>query len=110
MDRLVSWNVDILHRLLKQIVARRQCLLNADPNRKTDANESIFSTRQGTLLDEVQESIPLPSFNYSRTAAEQAENIQLDAAVFEQLQDYVGKVADMYNDNPFHNFEHASHV
>ena len=96
MDRLVSWNVDILHRLLKQIVARRQCLLSANPKRKADANESIYMSREGTLLDEVKESISLPSFNYSRIVAEEARNIQLDAAVFEQLQDYVRNVADLY--------------
>lgn len=96
MERLVSWNVDILHRLLKQIVARRQCLLDVNPKRKADADESIYSNREGTLLDEVKETIPLPSFNYSRTAAEAAQNLQLETVVFEQLQDYVRKVADMY--------------
>jgi hypothetical protein len=28
----------------------------------------------------------------------------------DQLEDYVSAVASMYRDNPFHNFEHASHV
>ena len=96
MERLVSWNVDILHRLLKQIVARRQCLLDINPKRKADADESLYMSREGTLLDEVKESIPLPSFNYSRPAAEEAENLQLDTVVFEQLQNYVRQVADTY--------------
>jgi hypothetical protein len=30
--------------------------------------------------------------------------------VLDQLEDYVSAVASMYRDNPFHNFEHASHV
>ena len=96
MERLIAWNVDILQRLLKQIVARRQCLLDANPERKADADESIYMRREGTLLDEVKETIPLPSFNYSRAAAEAAQNLELDTAVFEQLQNYVRKVADMY--------------
>jgi hypothetical protein len=139
-ERLVSWNVDLLHRLLKQIVARRQCLVDVDPQRKADADESIYMHREGTLLDEVKESIELPSFNYSRTAAEQAEHIELDPAVYNQLLDFVRTISKIYPDHPFHvslqllclrvwflriaaashwnqsmvlleqNFEHASHV
>ena len=102
IERLVSWNVDLLHRLLKQIVARRYCLVNAEPNRKADADESLYTNRTGTVLDEVKESLELPDFNYSRTAAEQAENIVLDPDVVEQLKDYVTEVANLYPDHPFH--------
>jgi len=113
IERLVSWNVKTLERLLKQIVARRQCLVDVNPNRKSDADESVFvnpEAREGTLLDEVKESIELPSFNYSAEAAEQALNFELDPAVSTQLHKYVRNVAALYPDNPFHNFEHASHV
>jgi hypothetical protein len=110
LELLVTWNVDLLHRLLKQIVARRQCLVQTEPNRKADANESIYKTRVGTLLDEVKESIELPSFNYSRVAAEEAENLELEPEVYQQLEDYVRSVANMYSKTaPFHGFEHASH-
>lgn len=110
LDLLVAWNVDLLHRLLKQIVARRQCLVQAEPARKADANESIYKIRAGTLLDEVKESIELPSFNYSRVAAEEAENLELEPEVYQQLEEYVRSVANMYSKTaPFHGFEHASH-
>ena len=104
MERLIAWNVDILHRLLKQIVARRQCLVDVDPNRKADADESIYMNRRGTFVEEVKETIALPSFNYSNAAAEQAEHLDLDSVVYDQLKDFVRSVANMYTDNPFHNF------
>jgi hypothetical protein len=38
------------------------------------------------------------------------KTIQLDTVVLEQLESFVTAVANMYRQNPFHNFEHASHV
>ena len=34
----------------------------------------------------------------------------LDEAVLSQLHEYVAGIAALYRCNPFHNFEHASHV
>ena len=106
-SRLIQWNVDVLHRLLKQIVARRNALVREHPNRKADADESQFRNNNGRMmvLDEVEEIIALPAYNFSREAAEQANSIELDPAVMDQLHDYVSAVATLYNDNPFHNFE-----
>jgi len=39
-----------------------------------------------------------------------AEDVALDPKVCKQIEDYVRLVAAMYNDNPFHSFEHACHV
>ena len=110
VERLVSWNVDLMLRLLKQIVARRQVLLQENPDRKQDADETIYMTREDTLLEEVKESIDIPSDFYSKDAQKLAKSVQLDPVVEHQLQDYVRKVATMYTNHPFHNFEHASHV
>jgi hypothetical protein len=38
------------------------------------------------------------------------ENTVLKPEVVEQLHDFISNVAALYTDNPFHNFEHASHV
>jgi hypothetical protein len=35
---------------------------------------------------------------------------ELSTTVADQLHDYVQEIASMYRDNPFHNYEHASHV
>lgn len=112
--RLVDWNVEILGKLLKEIVARR-----AKAKRKTSNEnsvqleaESLALRRRGTtVLEEVQEIIKLPKFdaNTAKTDAD-IESIQLDKAVVSQLQKYVQMVAKMYQDNPFHNFEHARYV
>lgn len=101
-ERLVQWNCDILRRLLKQIVARRQYLIDANPGRKADADERVYVGRQVSLVHEVKESISMPSFDYSTLVAEQANSIELDPKIDEQLVDFVRKVAAMYTDNPFH--------
>ena len=37
-------------------------------------------------------------------------NTDLDPVVKEQLLDFVMRISSMYRENPFHSFEHASHV
>jgi hypothetical protein len=37
-------------------------------------------------------------------------SIELADEVTSQLHNYVSTIASLYRDNPFHNFEHASHV
>lgn len=110
-SRLIDWNVDVLLRLLKQVVARRQAAKkDIDPN---TAGMTGFQNRDpsSTILDEVVEYIPLPPFN-PKVAKRQvpAESIELDGAVEAQLYEYVSIVASLYRNNAFHNFEHASHV
>lgn len=63
------------------------------------------------VVDEVVEIITLPKFNpKSIKALEKFQTVELDEAVVTQLQDYITTIAQMYRKNPFHNFEHASHV
>jgi len=38
------------------------------------------------------------------------EEIQIPSKITEQLHDLVGSIARMHRNNPFYNFEHASHV
>jgi hypothetical protein len=107
--RLVEWNADVLLRLIKQIVARRNsCPLL--PAQKAIPHEERYATSQGTSpLDEVKEIITLPGFveaNYQ----EDPEDVVLPKEVSSQLHDYISKIAGLYRNNPFHNFEHASHV
>jgi hypothetical protein len=65
--------------------------------------------RDGSMvLDEVKEVIPLST--ESKTYSQNPEDIELSVAVLSQLRDYVARIAAMYQDNPFHSFEHASHV
>jgi hypothetical protein len=137
--RLVDWNVDILQRLLKQIEARRISTMDETRVEDPAAKQLHFSVAEtapcdyasknanapkyeepeeaphggGDIIytDEVKEIITLPKFD-SRVAqkAESPESIVLGYEVLEQLHDFVSTIASLYNDNPFHNFEHASHV
>jgi hypothetical protein len=65
----------------------------------------------GTVLGEVCEIITLPSFD-AKVAKDEADykTIDLGENVQSQLRDCVAILASMYRDNPFHCFEHASHV
>jgi hypothetical protein len=108
LSRLIDWNVDVLLRLLKAIVARRQGLGNS---RGASMPNEDFSRRENvTVLDEVREIITLPAYDQSTAKAQvDPSSIELDAATESQLYEYVSAIASMYRENPFHNFEHASH-
>jgi hypothetical protein len=83
------------------------------PSFKTSSQKSSHSMeakhRYGSMvLDEIKEVIPLCT--ESKTYRLNPDEIELDVAVLSQLRDYVSAIAAMYHDNPFHCFEHASHV
>jgi len=107
--RLVEWNVDILTGLLKEIVVRRASSNDGASNNISNPDELTIESR--TPLEEVEEIISLPDFNAKAHARQPArDDITLPDTVTEQLHSYVGNIAAMYNNCPFHNFEHASHV
>jgi class 3 adenylate cyclase len=113
IKRLVDWNVDVLKRLLKQIVAKR----NASSNQQFELNGQTMMMLEVDIgsdtyvLDEVKEIITLPQFDArSHKLQENPNKIELPKAVEDQLRLYVSSIAAMHRDNPFHNFEHASHV
>jgi hypothetical protein len=107
LTRLVEWNVDVLIGLRKQIAAR-----SGPPPKPHAEYMAESSSKMGeTVLDEVREIIALPKFD-AETAEKQddVDSIEIDEKVVSQLSNYVSSIAAMYQDNPFHNFEHASHV
>jgi class 3 adenylate cyclase len=108
-QRLVEWNVDVLQRQIKKIIAMRN---TATPRKSSQkANEVVVEVKhsdRSMVLDEVKEVIPLAT--ESKTYRQNPEDIELSVAVLSQLLDYVSTIAAMYQDNPFHSFEHASHV
>ena len=105
--RLIEWNVDVLLRLLKQIVARSRSCLKESNVRKPD--ESFFLQKKNgkMTMDEVAEIITLPEFNESDEVHGE-DSVELPSLVVQQLHDYVCNIASIYRDNPFHNFEHVS--
>ena len=144
MRRLITWNVDLLANLLKQVVANRQCL-QGKRRQSRNLSMSIPDFGIGAAIQRASLAISLPSSSISSSPSttipeplvsvfaspreEYAEiihlpkfdpnilynsvlpsEVQLGDRVMQQLQDYVTSIALAYNDNPFHNFEHASHV
>jgi class 3 adenylate cyclase len=110
--RLVDWNTAVLSRLLVDIVARREAsAIEAAPETMLRELEQAQLQRENVVLEEVEDIITLPMFDAQAAHNKKdPEEIDLGAKVRDQLRDYVATICLMYRDNPFHNFEHASHV
>ncbi|KAL7561168.1 hypothetical protein ACA910_011989 [Epithemia clementina (nom. ined.)] len=112
-DRLIRWNVEILTRTLEQVQERRLAT-----GLKHDSPEKLCWVEQnagknGMVLDEVQDIVKLsPSTTYlpRKTGSPRIEKVQLPTLAKKQLENYITEIAASYRNNPFHNFEHASHV
>jgi guanylate cyclase len=101
MDSLIEWNVDVLQRLIKEIVAARDAS-SAEPE-----DFSQLRSGQGTVFDEVIEVVPLPAFDKDTVRRmKEHKGVDLDPTVLSQLRDFVTAISQMYHQNvPFHNFE-----
>lgn len=100
--RLVNWNVEILAKLLRQIVARR---LSSHTKILPKDKWQKLNPTDGDLFSEVKDVIALPQFN-AKTFHNHVDpnSIELSSGVMQQLTNYVTRVACLYKDNPFHNF------
>jgi hypothetical protein len=124
--RWIEWNVDVLAKVLKQILDQRattnfvdECIKNVRNVamiRRTSVR-SICSVESHTSpsampLEEVAEIIELPAFDKKamKRQHDKSDRKELDPELMTQLKEYVTMVAGMYKDNPFHNFAHASYV
>lgn len=105
LERLISWNIDILEQLLKKTVARRRAL-----KRKLTTAKWIKTKQNASVLEEVQEVIKLPEYDEKYFDLDADVSVVLSPQVRLQLREYVTQIALMYPENPFHNFQHASHV
>jgi hypothetical protein len=106
VERLVSWNTELLLQLLKAIVAKR----NVVSGRKTlsaalSAMARKIASPDEMVVDEVVEIIELPSFDDRLSSKIDINSVQLSTEVVNQTRRFVSLIASMYRDNPFHNFE-----
>eukprot|EP00980_Cylindrotheca_fusiformis_P003630 scaffold814_cov100-Cylindrotheca_fusiformis.AAC.12 len=112
IKRLVDWNVDVLKRLLKQIIIKReetqteQLDITHPQMMKTEMNIGCDTY----VLDEVVEIIRLPGYHNDVKYQQDTSKIEIPKEVESQLRLYVSSIAAMHRGNHFHNFEHASHV
>ena len=109
-ERLITWNVDVLLRLLKAVVARR--VARGEGNARVSPEvEGTIGINSGSVLSEVKEIISLPKFDpIAETKEPDPEKININASVKDELHKFISSIASMYRSHPFHNFEHASHV
>lgn len=106
--RLVDWNAQVLSGLLKKILARRKALGKSSSQTIVAGGAS---SSNGMVLDEVQAIIEFPEFDGKVIRSQvDLETVKLDSNVVSQLHMLITEVASMYRKNPFHSFEHASHV
>lgn len=112
LQRLVDWNSDVLIRILKQVLIRRHLSSKIKQGiDHSEANEADSVISNNNVIDEVEEIIELPAFDTTvASIQENSETVELPEAVVNQLRHYVKSVSLLYHENPFHNFEHASHV
>lgn len=106
LERLVDWNVDMFEGLLKKVVALREVAY--DEKTTTPFDVSAVPTIPGNPLDELSELILMPAAKATSIVA-RAET-PLSTAASSQLREFIVAVAQMYRANPFHNFDHCSHV
>lgn len=108
--RLIDWNVEMLLQILKQVVASRNAAGTGKGSRREmrpSQHYSVFDLGTGVPLDEVKEVIALPEFN-GRSVPVDPTTVKIPIRVTEELHLMVSRIAALYNDNAFHNFDHAS--
>lgn len=115
--RLINWNVDLLTRLLKNILVHRKQAEMGSYSRLVQEEEFIeFSGINEQHLSnksprqEVAEIISLPKKKMYTQRSEDIDPHQLSSEVTEQLTDLVKSISSLYQQNHFHSFEHACNV
>jgi 3'5'-cyclic nucleotide phosphodiesterase/Adenylate and Guanylate cyclase catalytic domain len=108
-SRLVEWNVGVFRELLEQVVSSRcQSVDLNDPN--TDDAMIEFSPLV-CPLNEISEFLEIPKADILISDdLDVSQSVLLCENVEAELRDFIIAIAYSYRSNPFHNFEHASHV
>lgn len=105
--RLIDWNVDVLLHHLARVISCR----SRSPSRGSLVNHSSEVALLPAAINDVAEVVALPPFDPDSSRFRRARP---DVSMLQQtradLHEYVKRIALMYHDVPFHNFEHASHV
>ena len=96
--RLVDWNVELLSKLLKNIIASRS--KSSRGKKKKKASPSLELKLGHTPFDEWAQAIDLP-----KSTKENADgsDVELSPKVVMQLRLFVFNIACLHGRNPFHN-------
>mmetsp|Transcript_5697 Transcript_5697/g.16490 ORF Transcript_5697/g.16490 Transcript_5697/m.16490 type:complete len:652 (+) Transcript_5697:160-2115(+) len=105
--RLIDWNVDVLLHHLARVISNR----SRTPSRGSLVNHSSEVALLPAAINDVAEVVALPPFDADASKFRRARpDVSMLQQTREDLHEYVKRIAVMYHDVPFHNFEHASHV
>jgi len=116
-QRLADWNSNQLLLLLDTVVAHRQATGGGNRNDSDDDPElqSLGGEHTGvdediSIIKKIKDKITMPSYNSEVFVKALDTPTNLSEVVQQQLHDYVSIICSMYVDNPFHSYQHASHV
>lgn len=104
IKRLVDWNTEILHKLLKQVVAQRVAM----GKKEWEEEPVLVRGEDQVVCDEVADFIDLPGFVFKRP--QDPDMIDLPPEAKNQLHNFVAAVANAYHNNPFNCLQRASAV
>jgi hypothetical protein len=115
IEGMIQLNTKILESLIIKVLAHRRSLASGHPHQYQPDTVSPCKKESNSrcVRDEVVWSIPMPTFPKQPIddPAAKASSIRLEAHVREQLRNFISVIASMYRaNNPFHNFDHATHV
>ena len=107
-ERLIRWNAAILESFLLKIVDNR--LSDSPESAYIDIFEPSEEDKVLSFSEQLSEKVMFPEGAYR----EDYYGVSSDAVIAQEarleLLEYVARIASKYNDVPFHNFDHASHV
>jgi class 3 adenylate cyclase len=92
-ERLIKWNVDVLSRQLKRILAMRETGSGTNHPQSLKLKDSPY----GHVIDEIKEVIPLS--NEEKHFKINPDVVRLPPQVVDELTDYVRRIARMYHDD-----------
>lgn len=105
ITRQVQWMTDMFEGMLNDIPIKEDCNVGTDDGKTQQPMLSIFPR------DEVSETLVLPQKqSQSHPKNSLAIRKQVSQQVRLQLEQFITEIANTYRNNPFHSFEHASHV
>jgi hypothetical protein len=105
--RLIDWNVDVLLHHLARVISSR----SRTPSKGSLVNHSSEVALLPSAVNDVAEVVALPPFDADSSRFRRARpDVSTLQSTRDDLHEYVKRIALMYRDVPFHNFEHASHV
>ena len=105
-SNLVRWHKEVLSMTLKKIIVLRK---RGQASKHVGMDEKALQQAEADAI--FGHAMPSKCIDFPIIDEPiEGNQVELGPKVEEQLAKYVMDIADTYNQNPFHNVEHASHV